>query len=94
MVNHSSVLAWRIPWTEQPGGLYSPWNSPSQNAGVGSLSLLQGIFPGIEPRSPALQAEALPAEPQGSPEESPDSIITGAAVTHSSYHYPLLYPLL
>ena len=28
-----------------PHGLYSPWNSPSQNTGVGSLSLLQGIFP-------------------------------------------------
>ena len=27
----------------QPHGLYSPWNSPSQNTGVGSLSLLQGI---------------------------------------------------
>ena len=25
-----------------PHGLYSPWNSPGQNAGVGSLSLLQG----------------------------------------------------
>ena len=25
--------------------LYSPWNSPSQNTGVVSLSLLQGIFP-------------------------------------------------
>ena len=22
---HSSVLAWRIPWTEEPGRLYSPW---------------------------------------------------------------------
>ena len=23
---HSSVLAWRIPWTGEPGGLYySPW---------------------------------------------------------------------
>ena len=29
----------------QPPGLYSPWNSPGQNTGVGSLSLLQGIFP-------------------------------------------------
>ena len=28
-----------------PHGLYSPWNSPGQNAGMGSLSLLQGIFP-------------------------------------------------
>ena len=25
-------------------GLHSPWNSPGQNTGVGSLSLLQGIF--------------------------------------------------
>ena len=22
---HSIILAWRIPWTEKPGGLYSPW---------------------------------------------------------------------
>ena len=22
---NSSILAWRIPWTEEPGGLYSPW---------------------------------------------------------------------
>ena len=26
-------------------GLYSPWNSPGQNTGVGNLSLLQEIFP-------------------------------------------------
>ena len=25
--------------------LYSPWNSPGQNTGASSLSLLQGIFP-------------------------------------------------
>ena len=29
----------------QPYGLYSPWNSPGQNTGVGNLSLLQRIFP-------------------------------------------------
>ena len=29
----------------RPHGLYKPWNSPGQNTGVGSLSLLQGIFP-------------------------------------------------
>ena len=28
----------------RPHGQYSPWNSPGQNTGVGSLSLLQGIF--------------------------------------------------
>ena len=30
--------------TLQPYGLYSPWNSPGKNTGVGSLSLLQGTF--------------------------------------------------
>ena len=29
----------------RPYGLYSPWNSPGQNPGIHSLSLLQGIFP-------------------------------------------------
>ena len=24
MATHSSILAWRIPWTEDPAG-YSPW---------------------------------------------------------------------
>ena len=53
----------------QPCGLYSPWNSPGQNTGVGSLSLLQEIFPtpGIRPRCPTLQADSLPAEPPGKP---------------------------
>ena len=23
MATHSTVLAWRIPWTEEPGGLWS-----------------------------------------------------------------------
>ena len=38
----------------RPQGLYSPWNSPGQNAGVGSLSLLQGIFStqGLNPSLP------------------------------------------
>ena len=29
----------------RPHGIYSPWNSPDQNTGAGSLSFLQGIFP-------------------------------------------------
>src|SRR5574337_1071548 len=38
----------------QPQGLYTSWNSPDQNTGVGSLSLLQGIFPtqGLNPDLP------------------------------------------
>ena len=38
----------------QSHGLYSPWNSPGQKTGVGSLFLLQGIFPtqGLNPDLP------------------------------------------
>ena len=25
MATHSSILAWKIPWTEEPGGLQSMW---------------------------------------------------------------------
>ena len=44
----------KVKWSEshsvmsdslRPHGLYSPWNFPGQNTAVGSLSLLQGIFP-------------------------------------------------
>ena len=53
----------RMKWSEsrsvmsdslQPHGLYSPLNSPGQNTGVGSLSLLQEIFPtqGLNPDLP------------------------------------------
>ena len=50
-------------------GLYSPWNSPGQNTGEGSRSLLQGIFPTQEfkPGSPAPQVDSLPTELPGKP---------------------------
>ena len=52
--------------------LCSPWNSPGQNSGVGSLSLLQGGLPnpGIKPRSPELQADSLPSELPGKPKNT------------------------
>ena len=25
MTTHSSILAWKIPWMEEPGGLHSSW---------------------------------------------------------------------
>ena len=50
----------------RPHGLYSPWNSSGQNTGVGSLSFPGDLpNPGVEPRSPTLQVDSLPAEPQG-----------------------------
>ena len=53
----------------RPHGLFSPWSSPGQNTGVGSLSLLQGIFPtqASKLRSPVLQVDSLPAELSGKP---------------------------
>ena len=100
MATNSSILAWRFPWTEEPGklqpmesqrvkhahclrkqleserethsvmsdslrlhGLYSPWNFPSQNIGVGSLSL-PGIEP-MSPASPALPGRFFTTEPPG-----------------------------
>ena len=53
----------------QPHGLYSPWNSPGQNTGVGSLSLLQGIFPtqGLNPGLPHYRKILYQLSHQGSP---------------------------
>ena len=31
MATHSGILAWKIPWTEKPGGLYSPWGHKGSN---------------------------------------------------------------
>ena len=48
----------------QPHGLYSPWNFPGQNTFPSPEDLPN---PGIEPGSPALQADFLPTESQGKP---------------------------
>ena len=55
----------RIPW------VYIPWNSPAQNTGVGSLSLLQGIFltQGSNPGLLHCRGFVL-AEPQGKPKNT------------------------
>ena len=131
MATSSSVLAWKNPWTEEPGGLestglqsrtwlstqhrengicfflwiltcrssllviatvntvrvkqseslsvlsnslqphelYSPLNSPGQNTGVGSLSLLQGIFrtQGLSPGLPHCRQILYQLSYKGSP---------------------------
>ena len=33
MATHSSILAWRIPWTEEPGGLQSIHTHTHTNTG-------------------------------------------------------------
>ena len=32
MATHSSILAWRIPWIEEPGRLYNPWGRKELDA--------------------------------------------------------------
>ena len=53
----------------QPQELYSPWNSSGQNTGVGSYSLLQGIFPtqGSNPGLPHCRQILYQLSHQGSP---------------------------
>ena len=53
----------------QPHRLYSPWNSPGQNTGVGSFSLLQGIFPtqGLNPGLPHCRRILYQLSRRGSP---------------------------
>ena len=53
----------------QPARLLFPWNSPGRNTGVGSLSLLQGIFltPGPNPGLPHCKHILYQPSHQGSP---------------------------
>ena len=53
----------------RPHGLYSPWNSPGQNTGVGSLSFLLGIFPtqGLNPGFPHCRQTLYQLSHKGSP---------------------------
>ena len=53
----------------KPQGLYSPRNSPGQNTGVGSLSLLQGISPtqGSNPGLPHCRQILYQLNHKGSP---------------------------
>ena len=44
IIHHEREVAF-VSNSLQPHGVCSPWKSPGQNTGVGSLSLLQGIFP-------------------------------------------------
>ena len=53
----------------QPTGLPCPWGYSRQECWSGLPCPPPGDFPdpGVEPRSPALQADSLPAEPPGKP---------------------------
>ena len=56
----------------QPHGLYRPWNSPGQNTGVGSRSLLQRIFStqGSNPGLPHCRRILYQLSHKGSPKNT------------------------
>ena len=45
MATHSSILAWKIPWTEEPGGLWSMGGCDKQDTTEG-LGTYAHILPG------------------------------------------------
>ena len=61
MATHSSTLAWKIPWTEEPGG-YSPWGCKeltqlkqlSKHAQVFSISMFNCVSLFASPHSVSL----------------------------------------
>ena len=55
MAPHSSTLAWKIPWTEEPGGPQS----------MGSLRVGHDWATSLSLFTPTLQVDSLPAEPPG-----------------------------
>ena len=67
IVQLSAKVAQSCPTLCNP--MDSPWNSPCQNPGVGSLSLLQGIFPtqGLNPGLPHCRLILYQLSHQGSP---------------------------
>ena len=65
---HSSILAWRIPWTvayQAPPSMR--FSRQEYWSGLPFPSPEDLPDPGIEPRSPAFQADALTSEPPGKP---------------------------
>ena len=65
MATHFSILAWRVPWTEEPGGLQSmgsqSWTQPRdfhfiwKQAGGTQTSLCRQAFYWIEEKNPVLK---------------------------------------
>ena len=86
-----------------PPGLYSPWNSPGQNIGLGSLSLLQVVFPTQESNQGLLYCRWIlnQLSYQGSPKNTGvgcDFLLQGIFPTQESHlDLPhcrrILYPL-
>ena len=76
----------------RPHGLYSPRNSPGQNTGVCSLSLLQGIFPtqGLNPGLPHCRQILYQLSHKGSPENQNQKVKRAISMAQSEALIQLL----
>ena len=88
--NYESASHSVLLYSLQPHGLFSPRNSPGQNTGLGSLSLLQGIFPtqGSNPGLPHCRRILYQLSHQGSPDSRRQSINTPAPLPHARDNSP------
>ena len=76
----------------RPHGLYSPCNSPGQDTEVGSLSLLQGIFPtqGLSPGLPHCRRILYQLSCKGSPQKQKLELkCSGNSTTPTPLYWPL-----
>ena len=76
----------------RPHGLYiySPWNSPGQITGVGSFSLLQGIFPtqGSNPGLPHCKQILYQLSHKGSLQPKAKTYFLHSFFCYSFFHVP------
>ena len=84
---------WKVTQSDslRPRGLYSSWNSPGQKSGMGSCSLLQGIFPiqGSDPGLPHCMQILYQLSHQGSPFSSiqfSHSVMSNSLRPHELQH--------
>ena len=62
MATHSSILAWKIPWTEEPGGLQSMGSQRVRHGCVTTTTVSYGIlvpWPGVELVPSTVEVQSL-----------------------------------
>ena len=101
MATHSSILAWRIPWTEEPGGLH-PWDDKeSDSTGATCPAPTQRVTQALFSMSTEAQMrqdrcflEVLEVTVQGFRRLFQDPKTTGAVSSESpSIRFIFRYPL-
>ena len=82
MATHSSILAWKIPWTEKPGGLYSPWGCKESDT---TAQLTLQLFVWCPPKLGAsLVAQTVKKRPANAGDPSQEDPMKKGVATHSS----------